>query len=78
MTGSFRSPTRMKTPELQPFGELVVEVEDEVAVRLVVDDDVAARAVRVEAVGLDVGLGQGLACAVGDPALRRWTRRRSS
>ena len=59
------------------LGELVVEVEHEVAVGLLVDDDVAARAVRVQAVGLDVRLGERLA-GVGLPALGCWCRRRSS
>ena len=54
-------------PRVAALGELVVEVEDEVAVGLLVDDDVAPRTVRVKAVGLDILLGQGFAL-VRDPA----------
>ena len=65
----------MKTPELQPFGKLVIEVEHEVAKLCLVDNQITARAVRVQAVGLDVVLGQRFLVAE-DPAGARWLRRR--
>ena len=67
LTGSLKSLTRMKDPRVATLGELVVEVEHEVGDLCFVDDEVAARAVRVQTVGLHVVLGQRLLVAE-DPA----------